>query len=286
MNHNNQKPLKIEKPKDTRLIYYYANQLRDIGLTINSSPFCPSDMLTEINELIQSNNYENYISDIKNNAEENLIEIENFNWIESDVACCYVWNLIKKMPTNLFLNNDDYTNFYDRIFPLHNPTSTTERYEMIIKFFDVWNTHKQNKLNFIHTLKTQWSNTLTKKQPFKWLQVDNEELCDWVWEYLIRAGATLGIATPINNSEKYIFCHSAFHTWSASLETKELFLIKISKAKNQLLFRRKLNKKKSLNIYIEEKAKDNLEHLCKITNRKINETIEYLINEEYKKHVK
>lgn len=270
----------IKKPKNIRLIPYYINYLTKLGLPIHVNLNNQDDCIRKINNLlhekINPKDIKKAISDIEENAKNNILELDSFSWMNDEIACCYAWMIIRNTPA-LYLGAPEISgSLYYFFFPNKTPTTTLERKNLIINFFDYWNAEKERKISFLDQIKSSWAHIYSMKNPFSWLNKSDESMCNWVWDYLCLSKKIPVFDMPINHEEKYIFSY-----WNASIEAKKLLLINLNKAKNQQKFRDGIKTKKALNTYIDKNTKNNLDHLAKKHGKKINEMLEFLINKEF-----
>ncbi len=278
--------LKIEKlnePLDEKNLYVYNKEI-NAALQNNKTQKESEDLIKNIN-------------DICNN---NLLPIDLFNWIKNeDRACYYAWGKTRTLNVESYTNNiknnllsqlgrtlkenKKTSTAYDELNLSKYPSSTKERFELIIYLFDFIDLSLPQKEAILNDIKNEWSIIFNKKNPFRWLDMKNEELCEWAWCYIKKHSNFCDYLSPTNNIERYHSFYAAFDLWDASEDTKKLFSININKAYSQQKFRAGIKNKKALNTFIDEKSKKRLDDLSKRKGMKINQLIEYLIDEEFKK---
>lgn len=280
----------LEPPKNNRLIHYYMNYLYSKNIKIKVSSIEPLDVLAAINNYIATDipegNRTEFVSDLNIAAKNNFIESDSFEWLNNKIASCYVWTSLINIKTNEI---DQKTNnaklLYDELFPPYVPMTETTHYKKVVLFFDHWNTKKESKINLLDLIRNNYSFCLEENSPFKWLNKNNQDMCDWAWKYFTNhISLNFRHDRPSNSNERFVYLQAYYYYWLASKAEKELFRIKISKANSQLKFRDSIENKKSLNTYINEDTKKKLDYLCNKENKKINELIEFLINKEYKEN--
>ena len=142
----------IKKPKTIRLIPYYNAFLLRMGFNIILNYENPDECLQKINNFIQekftTESIPQAINEIENYANSSILDLAIFDWLKDDIACCYAWMKIKNTPAVNLGATGINGNLYDYFFQNKTPTSTSERYDLIIKFFDYWNNDKHIKVFF------------------------------------------------------------------------------------------------------------------------------------------
>ncbi len=242
-----------------------------------------------------------FVDNIKKQCINLLLPEDKFNWIsKNDRACYYVWGKIRKTnitsikekplnPLNMILTGsliskkDQDSISYEELKLNKHPTSTKERLELTIRFIDLIDLSIEIKNELLNKIKDEWAIIFNKKNNLKWLNEKDKECCEWAWNYIKKHSDFCNYLSPINDHELYLCFYAAFDLWSASEDTKKLFLININKAHSQQKFRAGIKDKKALNTFISKDTKTNLDILCKEKNMKINDMLEYLINAEFKK---
>lgn len=278
----------LSPPKNSRLIHCYMNFLYSINIRIKVNSTEPFDVLAAINNYIATEIPEKsraeFVSDLNIASKNNFIESDTFEWLNNKIASCYVWtSLINTTTTEINPNTGNFKYLYEMLFPHHVPMTESTHYKKVILFFDYWSAKKELKISLLDFIKNNYSFYLEEKSPFKWLNKNDQDMCDWAWAYFKNhIELNFRYDQPSNSIEKFSYLHAYYYYWPASKSEKELFRIKISKANSQLKFRGSVENKKSLNTYINEETKMKLDYLCNKKNKKINELIELLINKEYK----
>ncbi|WP_159565445.1 hypothetical protein [Budvicia diplopodorum] len=222
-----------------------------------------------------------------------ILPKKEFNWIKiNDRNCFWAWLMIrdirnKDLPlyTNLF--DSKTPPIYDQL-PINKiPASTIERYNAIVEFFDILRTDVRMIRVYFYHLRIKLQKVYTFSTSFLWIKKENKKQCEWAWDYMKRSGVIIkneNILTPISKKEMYFTIIAAFDSWFALDSEKELFLIKMKKAWSQKKYRDEVSDQKLLNTYISQNAKDKLDKMTAISKRKINEMIELMIDNEYKKY--
>jgi len=247
----------------------------------------------------------NIIDELLKTANNNLIQIEEFDWLkENENACCAIWGYLSSTPNKL-LNINSQNNLFPIQYPeaifYHQlqinpmPTSNLERFECIRNYFDLWiNTSASIKSNFMFSLKNLWISSLKAVKTFTWLTKAEKEQCEWAWNYLndyhrketaeLRPGIrSINSFNPINDHEKFLAIYAALRIWRPHIAEKNQFIRNINRAWRERQRRKEQEDKKVINTYVSIKVKQKLDLLARYNRCKINEVLSDLINKEYKR---
>ncbi|MCG9748246.1 hypothetical protein [Shewanella sp. Isolate8] len=241
-------------------------------------------------EIIQSledwnapiNQKEVYIDNILTSADQRLLNDDDLKWIDpkNERLCYFVWCVLRMSnPYEESTLPGQPTYIYEALNLNSKPTNTAERYQAIINFFDCWDVEIHRKSNLNNMLKDKWAEILSKSDKFTWLNDDN---CEWAMDYLRKANRLHQFVSPINSTETCGAVIASVDSWNAPIDTNLLFLMKLKKAWSQKKHRDSLNGRKHYNIAMSTEIKSQLDSLAKHHNKKINETIEWLISKEFK----
>lgn len=214
------------------------------------------------------------------------IDISEYDWLkENKRACTWVWLVVRQFEQTPNINNNFQQNKpYDMMGLKNITTNSTERFENIMKFFDLYYIDNDSKLNWLNSLKNDWSNINNKPNKIKWLNKNKPELCDWAWMYQLKAEQQIafnGYFNPIDSEEKYYSLLACIDYTSNNVFTKN-FIKNINHAFSQKKFRDKNKNKMPLNTYLKRKTKDKLKKLAAKQEINITEMIERLINSAHK----
>lgn len=226
----------------------------------------------------------NFIKGMEQHCHEELIDIENFEWLQNnDRACYWAWGYLRTAHNHAlgYAPSAASPLLYEQLGLAKAPSSTKERFDTIVDFFDMWNEQTSFKLEILQSIKSSWINIFSGIKPFKWLDKDNESQCKWTITYLQKAGIPLWFLQPVGNAELYHAIIAAYDLWPEHPDTKKLFHINISKAWSQKKHRDSLVGKKPLNTYLKEETKQKLNALSVRHDKKIHEVLERIIREEY-----
>lgn len=273
---------------------FYLNYFLTRGIQIpiiNSDD--PNELCNALNDALDRNTSykrEEFIEVIELHCSEQLLLISNFDWLENnDRACYWLWVAIRTTtyreladapaPQKITDNNL----MYDGLNLNAMPSSTQERYNCIVGFFDSWQSNSDNKTSFLENKRSEWSHIFSSQKAFKWLNDDDEQQCHWAWSHLLKEQIPTWFINAANTKELYHAIFAVFDAWQATSDRKELFLIRINKAWSQKKYRDNLEGKKPLNTYLNEETKHKLDMLSVKHRRKIHEMLEDIITDAYER---
>ncbi|AZS51037.1 hypothetical protein DM558_09725 [Entomomonas moraniae] len=243
---------------------------------------------------------ENQLEYLINLAESDLIPMSAFDWLKDERACYFVWLDIQiQMFTTP--NNIVGQNIYNTLQLPKICSSNKERFNVIINFFDLWWTSKNNKIAYLDNIKSRVHESLGR-DPFKGLNKKDIEQIEWYYKYIkshlgkyypfqnatepapLPTPNQLALAiNPLTTEETYYLIYALYDTWSPySLSDKAIFKNALSKAYSQRKFRKKQEGKKPLNTYLKKETKDKLEQLREhYRNATLHDTLDLIIREAY-----
>ena len=299
---NNNNEVRLKNIREVR-VYITLLDIKGILEPLDKSRL--DEYERKINESISKNeNKEEIKKSVKNTCMEILLPDQFFSWIhEDDRIINYVWGRILKLDIESIKHkkwkeildyhtgqttkiNKHKISTYDELKFNKNPSNKNEKLDIIIMFFDLIDLDITKKESLLNKIKDEWIDAFNNGIKFKWLNIEDKETCEWAWEYINKHSNYCHFFSPICNDDWYLFFYAAFDLWDASQDTKKLFSININKAISQQKFRAGIKNKKALNTFIDKKAKEKLEILSKIKNMRINQVIEYLIENEFNKREK
>jgi hypothetical protein len=225
-----------------------------------------------INESVEASKFEfserkRWIAEKSVLCSEALIPESEFEWINKEDKVLYSW-------VHAYL-----VAFY--AMPLKQNTTFDEYRKDIIACFDNLSLSRIDKERLLLDVKMYWNDFLSGGETFRWLDENNKELIKWAWKYF--DSKKIPIASISDKTATYGGIIAAFYLWKALPDSKELFIVKMKKALNQKKQRDKRDGKKAYNIVMSEDIKQKLNDLAEYHDRKINQTLERLINEEYER---
>ena len=235
-----------------------------------------------------------FIKNMMELCDQALLPDKEFEWIDkkNERLCYFAWcHLLLKVQDN------EARRIEAGLAPVQyiplmrinsNPTNIDERHQAIIDFFDKLDTNLSYKRYLNEELKASWQNIYNFSEKFKWLDKKDQSQCDWAWDYLYNylynRGITHYFLSPTNPSDKHGMVIASFDIWSDHPAEKKLFIVNMKKAWGQKKYRDSLKGKKAYNIVMDVEIKSKLDHMAKRQGKKINETLEWLINQECDKN--
>lgn len=285
------------KSKRNRYLFIKFLNSSKIPHHINNALYStPNEIERFINDYNMANPNKEILLDQANDfIYKNLIPLNEFDWLkENQRACNWVWLVLKTANNdsiNLRTQPHDGYNYppisptsaflYDIIVNTPPPSSTPSRFKTIVEFFDGWDATLKIKYNLIGNLKTSWNLTSAFSIDFKWLKKEDAEQCEWTWNYIKKNIPFYSVLHPISHKEIYHFIYAYLDLWEAHPDTKKIFALKIKKAWDQKVFRKKQFNKLPLNTYLEEETKIMLDSLAEQRGQKLHETLDWIIKKEF-----
>ncbi|SGZ19828.1 hypothetical protein [Moritella viscosa] len=306
------------KTRDPRLVNFFERKIF-IGRDDNLKSRCdlPIDsrinhLETEINNNLSLNPNE-YIEKLESEFLINHVSNDDIDWLDenNEFMCYLIWssiNLINKKnttPKNVFTNvelsTDHMTfNFNDIFTPrffispdcdilpiTKKPHSSKEARVLIVNSIDSSELTISNKIQLINFLREQYSKSFDIKI-YKWIDKNNEEQINWIYNYLEEKEMKLDNFTLPSLKNEYNMLISAFCLWNFKsvddkIGSKDMFLLRLRKAWNQKKHRDNNQNKKPYNIEMSIDIGDKIAFIARSYDKKKNEIVEMLINQEYEK---
>ncbi len=229
------------------------------------------------------------------------ISEKNFSWIDTknDRLCNYIWSYIRSLTIYPVVSPStiDVGVRIDGAFEVTGskhvyniwsidpcPTNNVSKKKCIISFFDTLDATNIQKTIDLEILKEKWRMVSQKMDVKAWI-----EKCDhaWAWSYLFENIKTGNNKPPIwfinkDNSSAIKDCIITLFDLLNEIPTaRELMLRKMKSAWSQKSFRDKNNGKRSVSVVLPEKTISMLDEICMKKDRRKNEVIIRLIQEEY-----
>ncbi|WP_019613664.1 hypothetical protein [Psychromonas ossibalaenae] len=248
--------------------------------------------------LAVSEDIENNINIMKQTAAYSLLGDDELKWIgkHQERLCYWIWSYCRLADMNkprrwegeIDINLDQNLSFQDNIYESlqlnKTPLSASERYGLIIKFLDLCGLEISQKRSLLKYWKETWG-SIYGTERFIWLDNKNAKQCEWAWDYLSK-NKDLNIPhwfipVPTTAQQMYDATITAFDTFSAHIDTKKMFMIKMKKAWSQKKHRDSMEGKKAYNFVLKNEVKEKLDKLAKANGLKKNEYLEQIINQEF-----
>lgn len=245
-----------------------------------------------------------------------LLPAESFQWLKEDQEACYfVWGLMKihgdKQPhqvmsetTGRTIHNPSFARPYAYSSPQElrlygiQASSHQERFQVIQQAFDraTFGRYHGTKASAMESLKANWRNA-RKAKSLEWVTIKDSDAEQWTCQYIesynhglrqdIHSSTfqiPLEAVSSISAKEVSLAINTALQIWSGHPDTIRIFYQNITKAWKQRELRRTRTNKKAINTYISNEAKNKLDWLTKQYRYRMHEVLEFLIEDEYKRH--
>lgn len=260
-------PIKNERECKWIFNYLCSSQINTIDHSAVNYEAQRKEINKSINEWNASASLKSeFVSDVLDKCYNVLIPESDFDWINKQNKRLYRW-LHAYLVTfhNVPLN--------------HNITFDSYRRD-IVKYFDTCQSTLSEKKQFLLKLQGYWEKDFKIGETFEWLDGGNVK---WAWKYFKSKDIPHEAISFIKESDRFDVVITMFDLWDAHIDTKRLFIVNMKKAFNQKKQRDKLDGKKAYNIVMSEDIKQKLDALAIHHDRKINQTLEHLINKEHEK---
>ncbi len=287
--------------KDIRFIESCFRVLEHQGEQLPSSFETSVEGAKIINQVIASREAtseekEKMVQSLIAEAEQALLPLDEFSWFKDDERTCYfVWASIYSNSFNSAPNHPAFTTpeqqlkqalNYHRLSLKKNPSSSMERFNEVVKYFDRVRQPSKWKLELIAFLKSIWSMIFSTRKPFRWLDRKNEEQCQWAWDYIQKNDS--GSLKPntyqlqaTSTKEMYLAIYAAYDIWRTDNGTKRLFTSDFNRAWQQKKLRDGRQGKKACSLVLHEDIKNKLDELAETRKVTLSQLVEQLIEKEY-----
>ncbi|MGR5151292.1 hypothetical protein [Photobacterium swingsii] len=238
-----------------------------------------------------SSGISNIVKKLKTLYEQSKIDNYDWFWLDSNQTRAINWKwgylqLNKQVRINSRYRKNDIDLDKLNIAALKSSSHTPEeRYNQIIRSFEENSTSLQTLEEIENELLFKWHKVKDHNEFVSFLDINNDIQCKWVIEHLNKQRAVSrklkSLFKPTFDKDNY-WCAIAIFDLIDDIRDKELLLIKMRKAWTQKKYRSKENSKKAQTISMSPDTKRKLDEIVAQTDGKICDTIERLINEEYK----
>lgn len=246
-----------------------------------------------------NNDYETLRRKIVNHYEECMVNLNDIEWInkKNTRACYFVYKWLQHFyiynNTYFYFPNQDKAQGRNLFFMLNikppAANSALSKYEIIIKVIDNLRDVKQKKLRLLNKARIQYEKNVLLTD-FSWFK-DKEVDPKWLYDYI--HGKLFGSMviykqdsfSPLDPLvDPLASAIEIFDMWDGEQDSKELFVIKLKKTYNQILYRkRKKGKQRSYSYSMSLDIKDKMDELALFTGKNKNSIVQGLILEAYEK---
>ncbi|ETX12285.1 hypothetical protein MUS1_01375 [Marinomonas ushuaiensis DSM 15871] len=162
--------------------------------------------------------------------------------------------------------------------------NTADRLTDILNAFYGGEANAQQQEDILNHLKVKWNEIHLNETIVNWLEENNPVHWAWAWSYLqnITQRPLEPAWIPVNDAEKKAVVIATIDL-SDNVDRKVIIIDKMKKAWSQKKFREKSSGRKPYSISMTLNTKQKLNALAEENGMKINEMIEYLIRNEFKK---
>lgn len=280
-------PMRNFKSRELRWLWWYLEpELRSIDeQRLQYDDISNSDRIQRMAKAIKSarnpSEFENQIMTCYN---DNIVPEEHLQWIDKENHRLLIW-CINNLSRNV--RERRHSQLTSLSMPYLSRTLAGKRYESIITAIDIWETNKEEKINFLLQNKNEWSNYKTPDKEIKWLNSKDKDQIVWAWEYLEKHQKSFRVPKPDDMKECYDLVLASFDDLSyGHPAAKKLFLEQMKRTWSQKKFRDSGKAKKPYYLPLTIKTREKLEWLADNSGQKPAEILEQLIEESYSKYTK
>ena len=160
----------------------------------------------------------------------------------------------------------------------------TNNYDYFLDIIDKINLSKEIKNSQIIEIKNMWSNLKYINEHTNWIDIKNKDQLNWAWDYLKKSYKLALIPNqPINDKQRYDYIISSIDLIGilSSIETKELFLIKMKKTWAQKKYRDSGKIKKPHHLPLTKDRHDQLKSLAAYFNKSTPDVLDFVIEKVF-----
>lgn len=217
-------------------------------------------------------NYQGY-----NSAPQAIKPFQSYNPTPQAIQPFQTYN---QVPLTNPIENTVHTQDYGASSASVNPTSTKQRLKEIIHKFDFeFQLDYSYKKQYFENMKTKWSECFQYQKASNWLSKNNEIQIAWAWEHFPQ-NIFIYRQQPANIKEQYLAIVGAFDTWVGHPAELREIIEKAKRAWSQKKHRDKRGNKKAYNFVISNEAKNMLDDIAKLKDKKLSDTLEEMILNE------
>lgn len=134
------------------------------------------------------------IKDFIFNLNDNLLPEDNFDWLDDELACAFCWGMLASSFKIDLISIQSKIEWLSILNINENTFLHKKRYKNIKRFFDeyVIDDDKpiridcgkfKNKRKLMERVRNEW---VMKNKEIKWLDINDESVCKWIWNYIER----------------------------------------------------------------------------------------------------
>ena len=235
---------------------------------------------------------QNFASQMRSAFKASQLPSHYFRWIDKkdERLCNWAWCYLKSAiqdtesaTTHGALEENPFLLLSAKAFATER-SSAGERYLDVLDAFYNGEADTNQQEELLEVLKVKWQEIRFNESIVNWLEENNPTQWAWAWSYLqnITQRPLKQAWIPTTETEKKAAVIATLDL-SDNVDRKALIIDKMKKAWSQKKFREKSSGKKPYSISMTLNTKQKLNALAEEKNMKINEMVEYLVRNEYKK---
>lgn len=241
----------------------------------------------ELEVLIKKNRApKNFASQMRTAFRAAQISSQHIRWIDKndDRLCNWVWCYLKSRTSKKNLGSESQPFALSAKAFNTDRDYVSERHIDIITAFHNGEADIEMQQDILEQLKVKWQDVRSNETIVNWLEENNPKHWAWAWTYLqnITQRPLEQAWIPSSDTEKKAAVIATIDL-SDNVDRSALIIDKMKKAWSQKKFREKSSGKKPYSISMTLNTKQKLNALAEEKDMKINEMIEFLVNNEYKK---
>jgi len=231
----------------------------------------------------------NFASQMRSAFKATQLPIQHFRWVDKkdERLCNWLWCYLKKATSQAepeeAVKNESLMLLSAKAFQIERDTAAERQIDILDAFYHGEATASQQQ-EILELLKAKWHEIRQDISVTNWLEDNNPTHWSWAWSYLQNnTQRPLEQAwLPSNDMEKRAAVIATLDL-SDNVDRKALVIDKMKKAWSQKKFREKSSGKKPYSISMTLNTKQKLNAMAEEKGMKINEMIEYLVQNEFKK---
>ncbi|NLQ17966.1 hypothetical protein HGG82_10035 [Marinomonas sp. M1K-6] len=248
----------------------------------------------ELDNLIQKSRApQNFASQMRTAFKATQLPFSHFRWLDKkdQRLCNWAWCYLKEhSQTQKNLSGEEQTppqetrflRLAEKAFSTERDNTADRHNDIINAFFDS-EADLQQQQAMLECLKNIWQTIRSQDAVVNWLEASDS--VQWTWAYSYLQNITQRPLPPVwlatDAAEKKAAVIATLDL-SDNVDRKALIIDKMKKAWSQKKFREKSTGKKPYSISMTLNTKQKLNALAEEKGMKINDMIEYLVNNEYK----
>ncbi|MEO9274498.1 hypothetical protein ABFY09_06530 [Marinomonas sp. 5E14-1] len=230
---------------------------------------------------------QNYATQMRSAFKATQLSIQHFRWVDKkdERLCNWLWCYLKKTTSQTepeeAVKNESLLLLSAKAFQIERDTTTERQSDILNAFYHGEATASQQQ-EIMELLKAKWHEIRQDVSVTNWLEDNNLTHWSWAWSYLQNnTQRPLEQAWLPNNDVEKRAAVIATLDLSDNVDRKALVIDKMKKAWSQKKFREKSSGKKPYSISMTLNTKQKLNAMAEEKGIKINEMIEYLVQNEF-----